>query len=90
MEVPVELRRPPSLPLDREVFPDHSSFSVLRETPVAFSCDYFKKLNGYKKNDETPALRRESVHLLRWCAGVPSQSHDLTMAWNHLMYIHLL
>jgi hypothetical protein len=23
--------------------------SVLRETPMAFSCDYFKKLNGYSK-----------------------------------------
>jgi hypothetical protein len=37
MEVPVKLRRPPSLPLIREVFPDHSSFFVLRETPMAFS-----------------------------------------------------
>jgi hypothetical protein len=35
MEVPVKPRRPPSLPLVCVVFPDHSSFSVLRETPVA-------------------------------------------------------
>jgi hypothetical protein len=47
MVVPVKPRRPPSLPLICEVFPDHSSFSVLRETPMAFSCNYFKKLNGY-------------------------------------------
>jgi hypothetical protein len=45
-QVPVKPRRPPSLSLIGEVFPDHSSFSVLRETPMAFSCDYFKKLNG--------------------------------------------
>src|SRR5512136_2266125 len=47
MPVPVIPRRPPSLPLICEVFPDHSSFSVLRETPMAFPCNYFKKLNGY-------------------------------------------
>ena len=44
-QVPVKLRRPPSLPLICEVFPDQSSFSVLRETPMAFSCDNFKKPN---------------------------------------------
>jgi len=38
MEVPVKLRRPPSLPLISAVCPAHSSFSVLRETPMAFSC----------------------------------------------------
>jgi hypothetical protein len=43
------MNRPPSLPLICEGFPDHSSFSVLRETPMAFSCNYFKKLNCYKK-----------------------------------------
>jgi hypothetical protein len=37
-------RRPPSLPLICVIFLDHSSFSVLRETPMAFSYDYFKKL----------------------------------------------
>jgi hypothetical protein len=47
MGVPVKRRRPPSLPLICEVFPDHSSFSVLRETPMALSYNYFKKLNGY-------------------------------------------
>jgi hypothetical protein len=47
MGVSVKPRRPPSLPLICEVFPDHSSFSVLRETPMAFSCNYFKKLNRY-------------------------------------------
>jgi hypothetical protein len=40
-------RRPPSLRLVCEVFPDHSSFSVLRETPMAFSCDNFKQLKCY-------------------------------------------
>ena len=46
-KVPVKPRRPPSLPLVCEVLPDYSSFSVLRETPMAFFCDYFKKLNCY-------------------------------------------
>jgi hypothetical protein len=35
MELPVKTRRPPSLPFVCVVFPDHSSFSVLRETPMA-------------------------------------------------------
>ena len=47
MEVPVNLRRPISLPLICELSPDHSSFSILKETPMAFPCDYFKKLNYY-------------------------------------------
>jgi hypothetical protein len=45
--VPVKPRRPPSLPLFCMVFPDHSSFSVLRETPMTFSCDHFKKPKFY-------------------------------------------
>jgi hypothetical protein len=48
MEVPVKLRRPPSLPLICEVLPDRSSFSVLRETPMAFSYNYFKKPSRYQ------------------------------------------
>jgi hypothetical protein len=47
-QVPVTPRRPPSLPLVCEVFPGHSSFSVLRETPMAFFCDNFKQLTCYK------------------------------------------
>jgi hypothetical protein len=47
MEVAVKPRRPPSLPLVRAVVPDHSSFSVLKETPMAFFYDYFKRLNCY-------------------------------------------
>jgi len=43
-QVPVKLRRPPSLPLIFMVFPDHASFSVLRETPMTFFCNYVKKL----------------------------------------------
>jgi len=35
MEVPVKPRRPPLLPLTFMVFPDQSSFSVFRETPMA-------------------------------------------------------
>jgi len=42
MEVPVKPRRPPSLPLIRLVFPDHPSFSVLRETPMPPTI-HFKK-----------------------------------------------
>jgi hypothetical protein len=45
MGVPVKPRRPPSRPLDCEVFPDHSSFSVMKQTPMA-SAIHFKKLNG--------------------------------------------
>ena len=48
MEVPAKPRRPPSLPLICVLFTDHSSFSVLREIPMAFSWDYFKKLNCYQ------------------------------------------
>ena len=44
--VPVKLRRPPSLPLVGAMFPDHSSFSVLRETSMAAAI-HFKKLNFY-------------------------------------------
>jgi len=46
-QVPVTCRRPPSLPLVCEVFPDLSSFSVFRETPMAFFCDSFKQLKRY-------------------------------------------
>ena len=35
-QVPVNPRRPPSLPLVCEVYPDLSLFCVLRETPMAF------------------------------------------------------
>jgi len=48
-QVPVTLRRPPSLPLACEGFPDPSSFPVLRETPMAFSCDNFKQLKRHKR-----------------------------------------
>jgi hypothetical protein len=50
MEAPMKTRRPPSLPPLCIVLPAYSSFSVLREVPVAFSCDYFKKPNGYKSS----------------------------------------
>jgi hypothetical protein len=46
-QVPVTSRRPPSLPLVCEGFPDLSSFFVLRETPMAFSWDNFKQLKCY-------------------------------------------
>ena len=47
MGVRVKPRRPLSLALICVMFPDYSSFSVFRETLVAFPCKYFKKLNGY-------------------------------------------
>jgi hypothetical protein len=47
-QVPVKPRRPPSLPLICEVIADPSSFSVFRETPMAFFWDNFKKLNCYE------------------------------------------
>jgi hypothetical protein len=53
MEVPVKPRRPPSLRLICAVFPDHSSFSVFRETPVAFFYDNFKKLNCYENGESS-------------------------------------
>jgi hypothetical protein len=40
-------RRPPSLPPVCVVFPDHSSFSVLRGTPTAFTRYHFKRLECY-------------------------------------------
>jgi hypothetical protein len=43
----VKPRRPPSLPLICGVFPEHSSFSVFRETSMAFFRAYFKELNCY-------------------------------------------
>jgi len=36
-QVSLKSRRPPSLPLVCELFSDHSSFSVFRETSMAFS-----------------------------------------------------
>jgi hypothetical protein len=51
-QVPVTPRRPPSLPLVCGVFPDLSSFSVLRETPMVFFYDHFKQLKCYGKQDE--------------------------------------
>jgi len=47
MVVPGKPRRPPSLRLICETFPGHSSFSVLRETPMASTPTYFRKLNCY-------------------------------------------
>jgi hypothetical protein len=47
MGVPVKVRRPPSLPLVCVVLPDHSSFSVLRGTPMAFTRYHFKRLKCY-------------------------------------------
>jgi len=46
--VPVRLRRPPSLPLICRIFPDHASFSVLRETPMTFASDHFKTIKCYE------------------------------------------
>ena len=40
-------RCPPSLRLICQVFPSHSSFSVLRGTPMTVECGYFKELKGY-------------------------------------------
>jgi len=48
MEVPVKPRRPPSLPLICLIFPDHSSFSVLKETPVTSTRYRFKKVKCYE------------------------------------------
>jgi len=56
MDVLVKPRRPPSLPLICLVFPDHSSFSVLRETPMTFSRDHFKKLKYYRKYMSAQAM----------------------------------
>ena len=38
---------PALLPPICMVIPDHSSFSVLRETPVTFACGHFKKPNVF-------------------------------------------
>jgi len=59
-QVPVNPRRPPSLRLVCEVFPDPSSFSVLRETPMALPSDNFKQLK----------CQENSKHLLELEPGV--------------------
>jgi hypothetical protein len=48
-QVPVKPRRPPSLPLICGAFPAYSSFSVFRETPMAFFYGDIKEPNCYKK-----------------------------------------
>ena len=53
-QVPVKPRRPPSLPLVCDVFPDYSSFSVFREAPMALFMNIqfqkVKKLQSEEKN----------------------------------------
>ena len=63
-QVPVNPRRPPSLPLVCEVFPDLSSFSVLKETPMAFSCDHFKRLKCYVKSNTGNFINLMALNLL--------------------------
>jgi len=46
MDVPVKPRRRLRCLLSANFFPTTLRFLFLRETPMAFSCDYFKKLNG--------------------------------------------
>ena len=56
---------PALLPLICMVIPDHSSFSVLRETPMTFACGHFKKLKCYLQPDSRPhVFCIESVHPL--------------------------
>jgi hypothetical protein len=68
-QVPVNPRRPPSLPLVCELFPDPSSFSVLRETPMASSCDNFKQLKCYGNsgiaNSQMPEFQNSSIRQFR-------------------------
>jgi hypothetical protein len=53
MEVPVKPRRPPSLPLICLISPDHSSFSVLRETTMTSAIRVnFNKLKCHGKDQE--------------------------------------
>jgi hypothetical protein len=42
---------PALLPLICMVIPDHSSFFVLRETPMTFACGHFKNLKCCEKGD---------------------------------------
>jgi hypothetical protein len=65
MEVPVKSRRTPSLSLPCIVFPDYSSFLVLRETPLTFFCDYFEE-----QKPQTKALGLGSNHT---CVDGPEQ-----------------
>jgi hypothetical protein len=68
MEVPVKPRRPPSLPLVCVVFPDHSSFSVFRGTPMAFTRYHFKRLKCYQKVKLLQAIK-DSFCLLHLSFG---------------------
>jgi hypothetical protein len=44
---PTDVVGPPCCPPIYIVIPDHSSFSVLRETHMTFACDHLKKLKFY-------------------------------------------
>jgi hypothetical protein len=45
------------------LFPDHSSFSVLRETPMAFAFGHFKRLNVTSFED---VLSNQGEFFLIW------------------------
>ena len=74
-------RRPPWLPLICEFFPDQSSFSVFRETPMA-SAIHFKELNCYESvYFEPTALRMKTpgnASSNRWIAFQPVQCMGTT------------
>ena len=68
-QVPVTPRRPPSLPLVCKVFPDLSSFSVLRGTPMAFFYDNFEQLRCYGKQDEIKGARQKIMGIQESICG---------------------
>jgi hypothetical protein len=77
-QVPVNPRRPPSLPLVYEGFPDSSSFSVLRETPMAFSCDNFNQLKCYQKANLLQAVLF-LLHAMGSESKITSMTHSLNL-----------
>jgi uncharacterized protein len=75
-QVPVKPRRPPSPRLICEVFPDHSSFSVFRETPMACTSGYFKKLSSHLNQRRVPmAISKELLDIL----ACPKCKGDITL-----------
>jgi hypothetical protein len=59
--VAVKPRRPPSVPLICGVFPDYSSFSVLRGTAMTFTRYCFKKLKCYPDSHSLTVHGRSSI-----------------------------
>jgi hypothetical protein len=79
---------PALLPLICIVIPDHSSFSVLRETPMTFACGHFKKLKYYNNSNKFVRICKPTRllcslgHVDSACCGTGT---SLCGFWVHLL-----